>query len=130
MPFRTKVVWEKQSYETIELCFDLEGESREAGTAFSVEDGKAGVDPDGPVGAAGQKLTDAVLSLVARARSFREDLIRLIVNQVGDGVVVAIYGSPTKPAVKALDIDDVDIRMDVAVVLEAALVFAKWKGVE
>jgi hypothetical protein len=130
MNFRTKIVWEKQDYETIELVFDLEGDSRTVGTAFVVENGKAGVDPNGPVGSAGKKLTEAVLSLVARARADREDLIRLIVNQVGDGLVVAIYGSPAKSAVKAMDIDDEEVRMDMVVAFEAALAFADWKGLD
>lgn len=129
MSFRTKIVWEKQSYENIELFFDPD-EGWQTGTAFTVEDGKPGVDPDGPVGTAAKKLTDAVLSLVNMAREMRSDLIRLIVNEVGDGVVVAIYGTPSKPAVKALDIDDEVVKMDMAVALEAAQVFAHWKGLD
>lgn len=129
MPFRTKIVWEKQSYENIELYFDPD-EGAPTGTAFSIEDGKPGVDPDGPVGTAAKKLTDAVLSLVEKAREVRSDLIRLIVNEVGDGVVVGIYGAPSKPAVKAMDIDDEVVRMDMAVAFESAQVFAHWKGLD
>ena len=115
----------------MELVFDLDGESREVGTAFHIEDGKAGVDPDGPVGSAGAKLTEALLELVApRLREAREDLIRLTVNQVGDGVVIAIYGSPAKPVVRPMDIDDEMVKMNIAVMFEAALAFAKWKGLD
>lgn len=128
MAFRTKIVWEKQDYETVELTFDLEGESREVGTAFTIEDGKPGLDPDGPVWNAGLKLTESLLALVTFATVPRGDLLRLTVSQVGDGVVMAIYGSPAKPVIRSMDVDDDVVKMNIAVMFEAALVFAGWKG--
>lgn len=128
MAFRTKIVWEKQAYETVELVFDLEGESREIGTAFTLEDGKPSLDPGGPVWNAGLKLTESLLALVTFATVPRGDLIRLTVSQIGDGVVIAIYGSPGKPVVRSMDIDDEAVRVIIAVMFEAALVFADWKG--
>lgn len=128
MPFRTKIVWEKQAYETVEIVFDLEGESREVGTAFTLEDGKPSLDPGGPVWNAGLKLTESLMALVVFATVPRGDLIRLTVSQVGDGVAMAIYGSPTKPVIRSIDVDDDMVKMNIAVMFEAALTFADWKG--